>query len=864
MGIWIERRTFIKPMHYPLIMVIIQTSPPSIKKYVDAQDAKKVSKTGDTMTGNLALTESALTVARSDGGAPIILKDTRYANGTNPSTSLFQSIFYTDKNGLQVGAIEHLRTTTGNLLQFNIKDVAGNWMSQPLVMVKTNISEFVLVPTPTNKAENSSIVATTAWVNSASTLVHTTGNETVSGTKTFSAPISDPRNKTSLFTTPNSASDSSAKPYYKVVSFSAVGAYYGSELILRVSNPYTADSTMKDANTIRLGLKVLNLTSTSGAVSSLTLKILPGGLPSKYLSADCFKVFYNTTTKIVELWYSQATQQISYLTSIEEIGGRGSKYFSSLSMPATPTGTAALPSTSDGWTQVDCTYGDLSLSDASLRITGENGMVFLKDGRYANTDTLTSTMVQSIFYMDKDDVMTAAIEHNRYADGRNTLKFNVRSPSGSLMSNPVFVTKSDTAEYISGPTPSAKNDNSTKIATTAWVNTASTVVHKTGNETIAGEKTFTSSMLLTASVYNPLILKNPSADSSDGTQTYGTGVYFRDKNNVDKGYVHSYTSKTTIPFNALQLCAYTQKKDGTGVYSTVQTYAWQDGTTYATAPTPSSSATGSEIATAKWVNDKLSAIKDANDKVSQTNLTDMEGLGTNMPLLMKITTDDGSISVDDNVTAEVGFVPTVMVNPAEGSISANTFIGNLTGTASKASSATSADTAIRALRDGNGLVIADTYLKASTLPTASSSTLGCVKVGKGLEMNANVLAVAAGDGLTASASALDWDYEYVYQSYKMNTWYSTGNYCMIIAIKTYQTQNLQLRIKQPGAQASSYTHVADHWDNNQGDGRATLTIALPAGIRYYIESNNTSTRDHDNNNMITGIKISTPRQSLAT
>lgn len=172
-------------------MVVIQTSPPSIKRYVDTQDAKKVSKTGDTMTGNLALTDSALTVARSDGGAPIILKDTRYANGTDPSASLSQSIFYTDKNGLQVGAIEHLRTTTGgSLMQFNIKDMAGNWMGQPLVMVKTNTSEFVRVPTPTNKAENSSIVATTAWVNSANSIVHKTGSETVAGSKTFtSEPI---------------------------------------------------------------------------------------------------------------------------------------------------------------------------------------------------------------------------------------------------------------------------------------------------------------------------------------------------------------------------------------------------------------------------------------------------------------------------------------------------------------------------------------------------------------------------------------------------------------------------------------------------------------------------------------------------
>ena len=56
--------------------------------------------------------------------------------------------------------------------------------------------------------------------------------------------------------------------------------------------------------------------------------------------------------------------------------------------------------------------------------------------------------------------------------------------------------------YTSAPTPSSATDNSTKIATTAWVTSHNAVdtalVHTTGNETIAGTKTFSSTIQGTA------------------------------------------------------------------------------------------------------------------------------------------------------------------------------------------------------------------------------------------------------------------------------------------------------------------------------------------------------------------------------
>ena len=76
--------------------------------------------------------------------------------------------------------------------------------------------------------------------------------------------------------------------------------------------------------------------------------------------------------------------------------------------------------------------------------------------------------------------------------------------------------------YTNAPTPSSATDNSTKIATTAWVRTAtgntalnaatatalvddSNYVHKTGNETITGKKTFS---VNTNTDHGQIILKN--------------------------------------------------------------------------------------------------------------------------------------------------------------------------------------------------------------------------------------------------------------------------------------------------------------------------------------------------------------------
>lgn len=816
-------------------MVIIQTSPPGVKKYIDSKvsaeataranaDSGKVSKTGDTMTGNLTLNNARVYVIGADSQNFMDFRNNSFALAGDVASTLRNSIYWVDKNSTWYNAIDSYRTSADSRIQLNCKNKSGAGMSNPLRVLKTDVGdEYATCPTPSSASDNSTKIATTSWVNTADSLVHKTGNETIAGTKTFSSPIIDPRNKAIVFTTPNTSSDASAKPYYKVLSFANVGTWNGSMIVLKVSNPYVLGGRAKEPSTIRLGLKLVNLTDTPGAVSSCTLTILPGGVPGRYLTADCFKAFYNTSTKIFELWVCQSTMQVTYLMSIDEIGNRLSTYFNSLSM-TTPTGVASLPATSSGYTQVDCT------SAPFIDIRGDGGApIIMKDTRYANGTNPSTNLYQSIFFTDKNDLQICALEHLRTTAG-NLFQINAKDVAGNWMTQPFVLVKTDTSECVQVPTPSNKAENSNVVATTSWVNTASSVVHKTGNETVAGTKTFTASPNSVSNNYEGYVVSNPIRDPSDDSY-YGNSLIFRDKDNWDVSYFFSEKQKIQGKFaNTTRMTS--RYRDNSGTYTnSVQVVTTFDGTGYATAPATPTSATSNEIATAGWVNTKLSAIKDYNDKVEQLNLTDAMGIGTNMPLLMKIVADDAS--PDDDVTASVGFVPSVMVNPSEGSISANTFIGTLEGTAA---------VAFRARCDSNGQVLTSTYLKkndlGSSLPAASSSTLGCVRVGDGLRISDTVLETAP---LFRIGTFLRED-EY---SFKNNTWYLADDFIpegcryAIITVTTWQSQNLQVRVGYdlPSGQLIPWQYIVDCWDNYNSGGRSSGTFIVGSGMMFYIEVN---------------------------
>ena len=145
------------------------------------------------------------------------------------------------------------------------------------------------------------------------------------------------------------------------------------------------------------------------------------------------------------------------------------------------------------------------------------------------------------------------------------------------------------------PTPSDASDNDNKVATTAWVNTASSVMHTTGNEDIAGAKTFTSRIVEQKSSDMGIEMLSTSFDRSATFTSYQRPVQFiaRDKNGDSVLLLQTYAESNNRRGLDLMMydmggkhCELSLKSDGSK--------------TYATAPATPSDATSNEIATANW------------------------------------------------------------------------------------------------------------------------------------------------------------------------------------------------------------------------------------------------------------------------
>lgn len=106
--------------------------------------------------------------------------------------------------------------------------------------------------------------------------------------------------------------------------------------------------------------------------------------------------------------------------------------------------------------------------------------------KIANLAVTTEKLADASVTTNK--IANGSVTSEKLASNLNLSTVNIQN----LTTNNFNATGSATAPTV------ASNDNSTKIATTAWVAQADCVVHTTGNETINGVKTFTSDIQGTA------------------------------------------------------------------------------------------------------------------------------------------------------------------------------------------------------------------------------------------------------------------------------------------------------------------------------------------------------------------------------
>lgn len=190
-------------------------------------------------------------------------------------------------------------------------------------------------------------------------------------------------------------------------------------------------------------------------------------------------------------------------------------------------------------------------------------------------------------------------------DGSYSVRMGVRSqvnPSKYSILKIGFL--ADGAIYTSAPTPPA-SDNGTQIATTNWVsdpNKSTNVVHRSGDETIYGYKTFRNDNSM-AKVFiqgNLGLSENPAISGGQAQ------LEFHDKNGEWEGIVgiERYTSGKRI----LKL----QLKDQDDAQNRIELIRNENGVWYATCPTPPTTNNDKAIATTAWVR-QVAALKDLSN-----------------------------------------------------------------------------------------------------------------------------------------------------------------------------------------------------------------------------------------------------------
>lgn len=195
----------------------------------------------------------------------------------------------------------------------------------------------------------------------------------------------------------------------------------------------------------------------------------------------------------------------------------------------------------------------------------------------------------------------------RGSNGDIIKQLGIRDRSGNFhWVNLLAVT--DGGDYAVAPSWSVgTNDNSDKILTIKMANSLPSLVHTTGNETIAGLKTFTSRIVEQKSSDMGIEMLSTSFDRGATSTSYQRPVQFiaRDKNSNTVMLLQTYAESNNRRGLDLMLydmggnhCELSLKSDGSK--------------RYASAPTTPTDATGTEIATANWVLVKINELATKN------------------------------------------------------------------------------------------------------------------------------------------------------------------------------------------------------------------------------------------------------------
>lgn len=228
-------------------------------------------------------------------------------------------------------------------------------------------------------------------------------------------------------------------------------------------------------------------------------------------------------------------------------------------------------------------------------------------------------------YKDSNGKYLGLLQYTYNTNGSGNFQFRAYKPDGVgvTYSNIRLGFDSSGNAYAEAPTPSDTTSTSaTQIATTGWVNTVgNNIVHRTGDETIDGDKTFNTTLFLKN---NTMIQGNVNNEYTYLAQTYADFVKGSNPS-VNRGlYINLLDSGTgsTVAKNSLarlqlgidtngttnaELRACKNVNDST-THAKIGIYYPTSGKPYTYAPTPEANSNDTQIATTAWVTSKVSNV----------------------------------------------------------------------------------------------------------------------------------------------------------------------------------------------------------------------------------------------------------------
>ena len=164
---------------------------------VSIDDAGNVHKTGnEVISGNKALPNNVITASK------FVISSPYFTKGTPPSTTIFNCVYFGDKNARGdfkdcIGSVESAISPSGIVstwlkVRKNVPREDSSELEDSLMGISydENTSEFYATAPSTLTTRNYGYdILTRDWIPKDTRIVHTTGNEEISGNKTFNGAI---------------------------------------------------------------------------------------------------------------------------------------------------------------------------------------------------------------------------------------------------------------------------------------------------------------------------------------------------------------------------------------------------------------------------------------------------------------------------------------------------------------------------------------------------------------------------------------------------------------------------------------------------------------------------------------------------